>query len=290
MKETQASSSAGKRGPAAPGPGPDPRPTPLERSWSGAAVLVVWLGAFAAFSFGGGDGGGVTGWDLVGPAVVLAATAVLVGLAVFLPARPPAAGIRAAIYGLPVVVVTLLLLLTEPGIYVGLAIAFLPFWSLLTALYGVRGGLPAGRRYLITYAAAALAAVGAGYVAVRVLVGLPFAGLPAEVFGWLLPLLPLLFLLQARYRRNRPRTVAEIALSVLVAACGMAWFGFLGYGPGWSPDLGVVLALPAWITAVIPAAAGLGLGYVERFDTDEYQSRAERTRPERRSSAEPHQS
>ncbi|WP_461168996.1 hypothetical protein [Arthrobacter sp. Z1-15] len=274
MEETQAGSRTGETSRS------EAEKTPLERSWSAAAVLVVWLGAFAAFSFSGGDDGGgnglITGWDLAGPAVVLAATAVLVGLAVFLPARPSAAGIRGAVYGVPVVVVTLLLLLTEPGIYVGLAIALLPFWALLTALYGVRGGLPAGRRYLFTYAAAALAAVGAGYVAVRVLVALPFAGLPAGIFGWLLPLLPLLFLLQARYRRNGPRTVVEIALSVLVASCGTAWFGFLGYGPGWSPDVGAVLALPAWVVAVIPAAAALGLGYVERFDTAEYQSRAER--------------
>ncbi|MFJ7750748.1 hypothetical protein ACIQXM_12435 [Arthrobacter sp. NPDC097144] len=67
----------------------------------------------------------------------------------------------------------------------------------------------------------------------------------------------------------------EIILSALAAGCGTAWWGLLGYGPGWSPDLGVLVALPAWIVAVIPTGVLLGLGYLERFDTAEYQSRVE---------------
>jgi hypothetical protein len=273
MKEVQGSSTAGKHGPAGPGLDPDSRATPLERSWAEASVLLVWLGTFAAVSFagGGGSAASVSSWGRVAPAAIHAATAVLIGLAVFLPAHPSAAATRVGVYALPVLLLTVLLLLTEPGIYVGLALAFLPSWALFTALYGLRGGLPLGRRYLIMYAAAALVAVGTGYLAVRIVLSLAFAGCPVGVFGWLVPLLPLLLLLQTRYRRNRLRTFVAVGLSALAAALGMAWFGLLGHGTGWSPDLGVLFALPAWIVAVIPTAVLLGMGYLERFDTAEYQ-------------------
>lgn len=121
------------------------------------------------------------------------------------------------------------------------------------------------------YAAAALVTVGTGYLAVRIVLSLSFAGFPVGVFGWLVPLLPLLLLLQTRYRRNRLRIFVAVGLSALAAASGMAWFGLLGHGTGWSPDLGVLFALPAWIVAVIPTAVLLGMGYLERFDTAEYQ-------------------
>ncbi|GAA3295808.1 hypothetical protein ACFFON_14470 [Arthrobacter citreus] len=275
MKESRASSLAAEHRPAG--------TTPLERSWAAAAVLLAWLGTFAAFSFAGAGGSGAGGsaaavgsdaalssWGGAGPAVIYAATALLIGLAVFCPARPSAADIRVSVYALPVLLLTVLLLLTEPGIHVGLTVAFLPPWALFTALYGLRGGLPTGGRYLLMYAAAALVAVGAGYLAVRIVLGLAFAGLPLGLLGWLLPLLPLLLLLQTRYRRNRRRTLVEIVLSALAAVCGTAWFGLLDYGTGWSPDLGVLLALPAWIVAVLPTAVLLALGYLERFDTAEY--------------------
>lgn len=292
MKETEASSSAGEGLPAGPGPGPDPRPTPLERSWSVAAVLLVWIGTFAAVSITGGDdsAGGASGWGEGAPAGVYAASAVLIGLVVFLPARPSAAGIRVGAYALPVLPGFVLLLLTEPGIYIGLPIAFLPSWALFTALYGLRGGLPTGGRYLVIYAASALAAVGAAYLAARIYLGLALAGLPVGVVGLLLPLLPLLLLLRLRYRRNRRRSIVEIGLSALAAGCGTAWWGLLGYGTGWSPDLGVLFALPAWIIAVIPTSVLLGLGYIERFDTAEYQSRAEKARDKRIRPTRPDQS
>ncbi|MDN3482961.1 hypothetical protein QMA10_13620 [Arthrobacter sp. APC 3897] len=244
------------------------RATPLERSWFGPALLLAWLSTFALVSWSGGGSSGGGGAE-PGAALIYGSGAALTGLAVFLPVRPPALRLRAVIYALPVLLVIILLLLTGPGLSTGLAVAFLPAWALITALYGVRGGLPKGARHVLLYAASAPVAGGTGFAAALALFYLAFAGFPIEVL-LVLPLLPLLLLFKTRYRRHRGRTLVEITLSVPVIACSLGLFGLLGRGPGWSPDLAAAAALPVYSTAAVPAAVLLGLGYLARFDTAEY--------------------
>ncbi|WP_354182274.1 hypothetical protein [Arthrobacter sp. UYP6] len=245
--------------------------TPLELSWFAPALLLVWLSMFAMVS--ASADGRVIGWVEPGAALIYAAAAALVGLAVFVPVRPSALMLRAGVYAFAVLLVTILLIFTEPGIYAGILTALLPAWALGTALYGVRGGLPKGVLHILLYAVAAPVAAGIGYVAALILFFLAFAGFPVQIFLGL-PLLQLLLLLNTSYRRHRTRTLVEIILSVLV--CGSALFGLVGDGPGWSPDLGAAAALLVYIVAAVPTAVLLGLGYLSRFDTAEYLTRAQR--------------
>lgn len=247
------------------------RETPLVRSWFAPALLLAWLSTFALVSWSGVLSSG--GWINPGAALIYAGDAALTGLAVFLPIRPPALQLRAVLYALPVLLVIILLLLTGPGLSTGLALAFLPAWAFLTALYGVRGGLPKGGWHVLLYVASAPVAGGIAFVAAVALLYLAFAGFPIQVL-LVLPLLPLLLLLKPRYRRHRVRMLVEITLSVLVIACSSGLFGLLGGGPDWSPDLGAVAALPVYIAAAVLTAVLLGLGYLARFDTAEYTTTA----------------
>lgn len=256
--------------PGAPVESPD-EATPLQRSWIVPALLLAWLGTFVLAS--AYDDERLARWAEPGAALTYAAAAALVGLAVFMPVRPSALLIRAGVYAVPVLLVTILLLFTEPGVYTGIPLAFLPPWAVGTALYGLRGGLPKGARHVLLYAVAAPVSVGMGFIAGVVLFFLGFAGLPVQIFLGL-PLLPLLLLLKTRCRRQRKRMAAEIILSAAAAVCGMGFLDVLGAGPAWSTGLGTAAALLVYLVAGLCTAMLLALGHLARFDTAEYPATA----------------
>lgn len=208
-------------------PPPEPAPTPLQRSWIPAAWLLVGIASYAGvfinalFPQGREDQ-----WDsMLVNGLVLGVAAILTGLMVFVPASPPARALRVAVYAVPI---GLLLLVQLPTGSVEFMAALLLPWALLTALYGVKGGLPAGWGYTAAYPAAGVAAC------------LLIATVWFNELVWLMPLLPVALLLRRRYRGSRLRMGMEVLLAVLLAACIAAEFVILPQGESWLPYRSIV--------------------------------------------------
>ncbi|MCQ1949661.1 hypothetical protein NNX28_06920 [Arthrobacter sp. zg-Y859] len=203
-------------------PGEQPTP-PRERPWTTAALLLVGIGSYAAvflntqFIWPLDDEGAIV---LVNR-MVFALVVVLTGLMVFAPARPPAAGIRLTVYLAPLGL--LLWLVPAQTGSMELVAALLPPWALLTALYGVPGGLPKGWKFVLV----CLGTGAAGYLLI--------ATVWFNELVWVMPLLPLGLLLLRRYRECRLRMAVEIFLAVLLAACIGAEFVILPQGDSWVP-------------------------------------------------------
>ena len=202
-------------------------PTPLQRSWITAALLLLGIASYAgAFINALFLQGREDQWDstLVN-GLVLGVASVLTGLMVFVPARPPSAAFRVALYAVPV---ALLLLIQVPAGSVEFIVALLLPWALLTALYGVKGGLPGGWRYTAVYPAAGVAAY------------LLIATVWFNELVWLMPVVPFALFLRRRHRGRRLRMGTEILLAVLLAACIAAEFVILPQGESWLPYRSIV--------------------------------------------------
>lgn len=248
-------------------PPAEPTTTPLEQSWITAALLLAGLGAYTSvfintlFLQGLDDEAA----NALVNGLVLGLTAALTGLMVFVPARPPGMPIRLGVYGIPIGL--LLWLVPVPSGSELLNAVLLP-WALLTALYGVRGGLPKGWWYVLIYPAV-------GAVAYLLIATVWFNELV-----WLMPVLPFLLLLRSRYRKRLARTGVEILLAVLLAACIGAEFVILPQGESWLPYrsiVGTVCTISLFYTLVL-----LGLARYARFDTAEYSAHAHARRIRRR--------
>ena len=243
-------------------------PSPLDRSWIGVSMLLVWLAVLCM----------VVAQDLPGGvlrqtacAVVTVAAGALVGLAVFLPARPSGLRARATVYAVPVLVLTLLTALTRQEYPAALSLAFLPAWALVTALYGVRGGLSTGLRAVCTYVAVGAAGTGLGAVAFFLMLALVFAELPGTVvLPWALPLLQLFLLRRPQHRRRNAAVGVELALAALLVLYGIISM-FAGRGPGFAG----MIAMLAYVAAVFPTWALVALGRADRSETAEYPIRNE---------------
>ncbi|WP_146068433.1 MULTISPECIES: hypothetical protein [unclassified Arthrobacter] len=234
--------------------------TPLARSWTMASLLLVGIGVYAAVFINTLASSGLDNrsTEFLVYRLVFALAVLLTGLMVFAPVRPPAAGVRLTVYLVP----SALLLCLIPAGPMELVHAALPPWALLTALYGVRGGLPKGWKFVLLYAGSAVAAF------------LLVATVWINEAVWLMPVAPLLLLLSPRYRQPKLRVTAELLFAVLLAACIGAEFAILPQGDSWLPYRAVVGT--ACTISCFYTLALLGLGHYARFDTPGYQTRAER--------------
>ncbi|MCQ1985171.1 hypothetical protein [Arthrobacter sp. zg-Y844] len=223
-----------------------------ERPWTAGALLLVGIGSYAAVFL---NTQVLWGWDDQGAVVlvnrmVFALAVVLTGLTVFAPARPPAVGIRLAVYLAPLSL--LLWLVPAQSSSMELLVALLPPWALLTALYGVRCGLPTGWRFVLAY-------LGTGAAGCLLI-----ATVWVNELVWIMPVLPLMLLLGPRYRQRRLRAAVEIFLAVLLAACIGAEFVLLPQGDSWLPYrsiVGTACTISLFYTAVL-------LGIARRTGTE----------------------
>lgn len=227
------------------------RRSPMEPAWILAGLLIVGLESYL---------NPVTGpfldSDSVVPVYPLAALAV--GLGILLPAHPPAPAWRWVVYLVPVAGVSVLFLLDPERAFAIPAMAWTVPWAMLTAFYGTRLGLPRGLQFVPGYALAwILPSVAAGFML-----------FVAGGFVFLLPLLPLGFLLWPDYRRHRARSAVELLLAAALAVCIWAQFEFFPTVDSWFGYHDIAGA--RFLASLFIVLALVAMAYYARFDTGEY--------------------
>ncbi|MCC3277437.1 hypothetical protein LJ753_16345 [Arthrobacter sp. zg-Y20] len=162
------------------------------------------------------------GWALWGTAGYTL-TAALVGLLIFGPVGVPGLRNRVLAYAVPVLLVCAVLPFTS-GALAAVASAFLPAWALVTALYGVRGGLARGAGTAFTVMLGGIAGVGAAVGLLFLIVSLMFDGYESiPLVICFLPLLqPVVPFPRGGWQEIRKRGM-ELGLAVLVVLVGSGW-------------------------------------------------------------------
>lgn len=231
----------------------------MEQAWILPGLLVVGLESYL---------NPVTGPflnpDSAVPVYPLAALAV--GLGILLPARPPVPILRWIVYLVPVTAASILFLLDPLRAFAIPAMAWTVPWAMLTAFYGTRLGLPKGLQFVPGYALAwIIPSVAAGF--------LLFA---AGGFVFLLPVLPVAFLLWPGYRRHRVRSAVELLLAAALTACIWGQFVFFPVGDSWFGYHDIAGARS--LASVLIVLALVSMADSARFDTREYQFKKNRFR------------
>lgn len=242
-------------------------PAPLQRSRIAPALLVVWLAVFLSTLGTGFDNHAqLASWFTA----VYAVTAALIGLLIFRPMGIPGLRTRVLVYAVPVLLGCAALPFTS-GIAVVAAIACLPAWALVTALYGVRRGLARGAGTAFTVVLGGIVGAGIVFGAVFLIAALLFGG-----HEWILVLICFLPLVQvvvpfprSGWQEMRNRRM-EMGLAVPLAFVGSGWVPLPWVDYATDAVFGSVIGGLAYVVGAFTAGAAVKRVEWAREKTAEY--------------------